>query len=109
MRIAITGATGLLGRNLLFEILKNNLRNLDNLQIFILGRSHEGCSLNQRLSDIILNDGLEYIASSKASHNQLLSAITAIPFDLTLNNLGISGNDNHRDGQFIHHDPRSTR
>ena len=33
MRIVITGATGLLGRNLLFEIIKQDLNNLDDLEI----------------------------------------------------------------------------
>jgi nucleoside-diphosphate-sugar epimerase len=38
MRVALTGATGFLGRNLLFEIVKRNLQALDRLQVVVLGR-----------------------------------------------------------------------
>ena len=62
MRIAITGATGLLGRNLLFEIIKQNLDNLDTLEIFVLGREKNNLNIEQRIEDIILNDGLLYFA-----------------------------------------------
>lgn len=38
MKIAITGATGLLGRNVLFEFLKQHIAQLDMLEVIVLGR-----------------------------------------------------------------------
>ena len=45
MRIALTGVTGLLGRNLLFEFIRQHEHDLDNLEIFILGRNGREKSL----------------------------------------------------------------
>ena len=96
MRIALTGATGLLGRNLLFEIIKQNLSHLDDIEIIVLGRSHKTASINDRIKDIIINDGIHYIEISPQNKNlinKILERIIPIPFDLTKDDLGISEDD----------------
>ena len=67
MRVALTGATGLLGRNLLFEIVKRNLHALDRLQVVVLGRRWRGQRLKDRVRDILLTDGSQYIGLSEES------------------------------------------
>lgn len=100
MRIVITGATGLLGRNLLFEILKQNIKNLNNLnnlEILILGRSYKDAPLGVRLEKIIKDDGYDYIDQNSKTREDLakeaLERIIPIPFDLVKDDLGISPND----------------
>ncbi len=61
MRFLLDGTTGLLGRNLLFEIIKQNLNNLDNIEIIILGKESGGICLECRMDEIILNDGFDYL------------------------------------------------
>lgn len=94
MRIAITGATGLLGRNLLFEIIKQKFDNLENIELLILGRSHPTTSLHDRILDILIYDGLDYLDIEQNQRKKALAkinaAITPIPFDLAQDNLGIS-------------------
>ncbi|MCS7003956.1 MAG: SDR family oxidoreductase [Cytophagales bacterium] len=58
--IAITGATGLVGRHLIFEIIQQNLHQLENIRLFILGRNNEKHSLEQRFTDIIASEGFSY-------------------------------------------------
>ena len=62
MRVAITGVTGLIGRNLLFEIIKQNINSLDKLEIVILGRSKNNMSIKERIEKIICEDGLSYLS-----------------------------------------------
>lgn len=38
MRVVVTGATGLLGRNFVFEVIKQNIHRLDQVEIILLGR-----------------------------------------------------------------------
>lgn len=97
MRIAMTGATGLLGRNLLFEILKQNLNGLDDLEILILGRSQKTAPLEERIDRILVEDGYPYIGIDGQGNNEiknkLNSCITPVSFDLTVDGLGISEAD----------------
>lgn len=94
MRIALTGATGLLGRNLLFEILKQNLDKLDNLEILVLGRPQNELPLTERLDNIIVNDGFDYIDVAPENRSALKKkidrSIVPISFDLVHDGLGIS-------------------
>ncbi len=62
-RIAITGVTGLVGRNLLFEIIKQNISNLDKLEIFVLGRHSKSADIRERIFNILKDDGVYYISS----------------------------------------------
>ena len=45
----MTGATSLLGRNLLFEIIKQNINDLDKLEIIVLGKEKNGKNLSRRI------------------------------------------------------------
>lgn len=94
MRIALTGATGLLGRNLLFEILKQNLGKLDDLEILVLGRPQNELPLNERLGTMIAEDGFDYIDVPQAERPELKKkidqCIIPISFDLVHDKLGIS-------------------
>lgn len=92
-RYILTGGTGLLGRNLLFEILKQNIDNLENTTIFFLGRESEFFPLRQRVKEIIRNDGIYYLGVKPDNlqlFEKILNSIKPIGFDLTQNNLGLS-------------------
>ncbi|OGC21984.1 hypothetical protein A2291_07395 [candidate division WOR-1 bacterium RIFOXYB2_FULL_42_35] len=97
MRIVITGATGLLGRNLLFEIIKRNLSRLDDLEIIVLGRAKRNCLLRERFEDILIHDGLDYLGitleGSLGLVEKIKEIIIPIPCDLASNKLGISPDD----------------
>lgn len=94
MRIAITGATGLLGRNLLFEIIKQNLSSLDELELIVFGRQSHNRSLESRIIEIIKKDGLDYLGTEASKSEDLLSdlkkVIIPVEFDLTKKDLSIS-------------------
>ncbi len=49
MRVAITGATGVVGRHLLFELIKQHTGRLDRLEVLVLGRGDAGASLRERM------------------------------------------------------------
>jgi nucleoside-diphosphate-sugar epimerase len=78
LNYVITGATGLLGRNLLFEILKNHLDNLSDINIFILGRSNKQQNLKQRIMQIIENDGIHYLALQSPQYSELESVFNDV-------------------------------
>lgn len=82
----LTGATGSLGRNLLFEILKQNLSQLSALHIIILGRDQDHYPLKKRIMDIIENDGVHYLALEQEEYESYTSSfekiITCIHFEL---------------------------
>jgi len=93
LRIAITGATGLLGRNLLFEIIKQNLRNLDELELFILGRNARDMNIAGRVRQIAMDDGLSYLSLDKKKAESIerfvKDGIKCIYMNLTEDKLGI--------------------
>jgi len=97
MRIALTGATGLLGRNLLFEVLKQNLSKLEDLEILVLGRPQKGCPLSERLDYILANDGYYYLDINPSESPELIKKINRclipVSFDLVLDDLGLSPRD----------------
>lgn len=97
MRIVITGATGLIGRNLLFEVIKQNLGSLDELEIVILGRGARGADIRQRISEIIMNDGLEYMSLKDQDVGKLekfcKTGIRGMNMTLEGDGLGISPDD----------------
>src|SRR5687768_498092 len=86
MRVALTGATGFLGRHLLFEIIKRNLAEVDRLEILVLGRSDGELPLRQRMQEVVLRDGLDYLGlagdGSPDIVEGILHAITPVPLDL---------------------------
>ncbi|MCX5680526.1 MAG: SDR family oxidoreductase [Candidatus Omnitrophica bacterium] len=97
IRIAITGATGLLGRNLLFEYIKQQVSNLDGIEIFVLGRGKDDLEIKGRFEDILLTDGLLYIYGDRSQTDRIRdyneSRIKYINMDLSIDGLGISQED----------------
>ncbi|SIT09741.1 Male sterility protein [Zobellia uliginosa] len=88
---ALTGVTGHLGRHVFFEIIKDHLDNLDTLEIFILGRASYDQSLSERIEDILLNDGMDYLSMSPNNFPLILSFlrtnIRCINIDLSTDEL----------------------
>ncbi|MFA4858288.1 MAG: SDR family oxidoreductase [Candidatus Margulisiibacteriota bacterium] len=97
MRFVITGATGLLGRNLLFEILKQNLNCLDDLEVFVLGRRYGRSSVGKYVENILVPDGYDYIGLKDKSpidlRSRISSCIIPMSFDLNDENLGMLSDD----------------
>ncbi len=95
--IAITGATGLLGRNILFEYLKQYQSDLNNISIILLGRDSKKSSLKERVKEIFLNDGRFYldIEDEKISIflDYLNKKVIYININLEKNELDISSRD----------------
>ena len=85
MNVLLTGATGLLGRNILFELLKQNIYQKTNYHITVIGRSKGERSLRDRIFDIIRNDGIDYLSipASDYSEGMLSSYISFIDCDLS--------------------------
>ncbi len=100
LKIAITGATGLLGRNLLFEIIKQNLDRLDSLEIIALGRNKNSADIQHRIRDIILNDGLSYFSDDKSAVARIkdycATGIKTVYADLDKDKLGLDRGDFNR-------------
>lgn len=95
MRVAITGATGFVGRNLLFEIVRQHLTQLDSLEILVLGRAATAAELFDRVRGMFWEDGFEYVDPPSWLHldRALSRAIRCIPCDLSQRRLDISPGD----------------
>jgi len=100
LRVAVTGATGVLGRNLLFELIKRHRDDLDSLEVLVLGRSRRGRDVRRRAEDAVLSDGLPYVrgaptdADAKPSADALgafcRANVRGIPMDLDREDLGLT-------------------
>lgn len=92
---ALTGATGLIGSNLVWEIVKNNLDRLDQIRILWLGRSSTEDTLMQRITQMVETQGWQYFSSNydQTLVEQVCSIISPIEMDLRLPKLGISQED----------------
>jgi nucleoside-diphosphate-sugar epimerase len=88
---AITGATGLLGSNLLWELLKNHQDDFDSVRVVVLGRSDETGSLRRRIERAFANDGVHYVFGGNAKNGAraALERIVCIDADLRAASLGI--------------------
>ncbi|OGC04518.1 hypothetical protein A3H38_02305 [candidate division WOR-1 bacterium RIFCSPLOWO2_02_FULL_46_20] len=93
MRIAITGATGLLGRHLLFEVLEKNFDQLENLEVILFGRPQNGISLKDRFDHIVSEGIADYLKGGKEDREEIKKRVDKrlvfIPFDLTRYKLGL--------------------
>jgi nucleoside-diphosphate-sugar epimerase len=78
----VTGGTGLLGNNLILEIIKNNIENLDNIRILWFGRSARQ-TLKERIKNLILTHGWQYINffCDEVLMDKILSVIIPIELD----------------------------
>jgi len=74
----LTGATGLLGRNLLFEIIKQHFHDLTGINIFLLGRHSKEHNLATRIFNIIQNDGIDYLSISREQFDDLCATFASI-------------------------------
>lgn len=79
-RYLITGATGILGTNFICEILKQNLNNLPNIEIYIIGRSKNSISLKQRIKLSLESNGQFYIFGKKVSQSVLSKLLKRFHF-----------------------------
>ncbi|HHT9121782.1 MAG TPA: SDR family oxidoreductase [Candidatus Wunengus sp. YC63] len=98
MRIAITGATSLLGRNLLFEIIKQNINDLDKLEIIVLGKEKYGKNLSRRIIDIFEEEGRPLFPKAQipAIQEYFAHRIECVDMCLDREDLGISQGDVQR-------------
>ncbi len=80
--------------NLLWEIIKNNISQLENIEIFILGRSKNGKSLSLRIEEKLKKDGVYYISSEKTQQEKVLKLFNVfcrfIEFDFVETNERVS-------------------
>jgi len=97
MRVAITGATGVLGRNLLFELIKRRISCLDSLEIFVLGRGNGAADGHSRVRRMILRDGLAYLAAGRGASREIMrfveQRIRSVEADLNRPQLGVRRED----------------
>ena len=61
---ALTGVTGLVGSHLLFEIIKQNVHQLNRTRILLLGRDEEEGSLRERVAEIFRQGGYSYLGDA---------------------------------------------
>ena len=99
LRIVITGVTGLLGRNLLFEIIKQNLNNIKDIEIFLLGRQVGNVDIRNRMFDILTSDGKEYLDVGDKKWQEIIRCfgknIKPVEMDLNEDKLRLS-NENFK-------------
>jgi len=92
--IAITGVTGLLGRNILFEYLKQYKNNLINLNLLLFGRDYENILFKDRIKNILLEDGRFYLDLDENELIQVINfldkRVTYVYLDFEKNNIGLS-------------------
>ena len=97
MRVAMTGATGLLGRNLLFELVKRHLGRLEDLEVFVLGRPKRPLRLHDRMEKMLFQDGLAYFSLAPAGTPSLRRwwrrHVTCLEMDLDQARLGLQPDD----------------
>lgn len=91
MVVAITGITGLLGRNILFELLRQHRQRLQELKVFAFGKAQGGKSLQARILDMMREDGAYYLGTADIS--PFADRVTAIGWQLEEEGLGISSED----------------
>ncbi len=84
MRVAITGGTGFLGRNLIAEFAKRSFLDGFSLHLVMLGRSRHGVPLRERVRAHLLDDALAYLGARPDARKyleDLASRIQFIEFD----------------------------
>jgi nucleoside-diphosphate-sugar epimerase len=94
MRIALTGATGLLGRNLLYEFIKQHIDRLDDLAIVVLGRDKASQPIGDRVQAMVMEDGIPYLSVRGSQVDEIRdfikSKVAFVDMDLGQDALGIS-------------------
>jgi len=94
MRVAITGASGVVGRNLVFEFIKQHMGKLGWLELVLLGRPNGHGSFRERMRDVILDDGLAYVSGGRDARRELerycAEGVRYVEMDLESEGLGLS-------------------
>jgi nucleoside-diphosphate-sugar epimerase len=90
--IAITGTTGLLGRNFLFELAKKYFNSGEQIEIILLGRSNNANDHATRIFDILCEDGSLYCGLDSPSKIKdfFSECVRFVEMDLRSADLGIS-------------------
>jgi nucleoside-diphosphate-sugar epimerase len=97
MRIAMTGATGLLAGNLLLEFIKNYKDNLNQLSFILFGRDSKTASFKQRIIGFLESDLIDYLADDNFDFQTALdwvdSNIRFVHYKLEFPDLELSEED----------------
>jgi len=97
INIALTGVTGLLGSNILFEIIKTFYLNKQAYHIYLFGRSSKGISFESRIKKELLSTGLIYIFGKESSDDEIiqefLNNFSFIYYALQEDKLGLTQDD----------------
>lgn len=95
--LALTGSTGLLGRNILFELIKDGIRSGKAHQIWLLGRPNGDLTLEGRVREMLREDGSSYLGIEKETLEKhledVLNNLHFIHMDENKSDLGISPQD----------------
>lgn len=89
MIIVINGATSLVGRNLLIELILGHINNLDELNLIILGRKQNYVSLRERIIGILNYEGI-FESIMEDIIRFIGEKVIFIDIDLSKDNLDIS-------------------
>lgn len=74
VRFVLTGVTGLLGRNLMFEIIKNHRNSLEKLVLVVIGRPSKSESLFLRVKRILEEELLDYMGN-RDCHSSIIDVL----------------------------------
>ena len=91
MVVALTGATGLLGSNILFELFRQYRDHPDQLTVWILGRPSKDHTLRERMKLLLTTDGCHYLGTSDLA--PFLERIRTVDCYLDRPELGITPRD----------------
>jgi nucleoside-diphosphate-sugar epimerase len=95
MRVAMTGPTSLLGRNLLFELFAQNIGQLAHLDLFLLGRDKPDTPLRERVKEMFAPMSPDYFSQADMDviFEYLDHRACFIDIDLQQEKLGLSESD----------------
>ena len=96
IRIAVTGVTGLIGRNIFYEYIRQNIADLGKLHVFLLGREQGGVSFRARVMADLLVDGADYCGIAHGARELEDFAgkrVHFIEMDLYFDGIGIAAQD----------------
>lgn len=97
MKFIITGITGLVGRNLLLEIIKNNYKNFNDIEIIALGKNTDSNPLKNRILKILSIELEEYLSDSSFNSSEFIkdiqNQIKCVHIDLSKPNLALDEQD----------------
>jgi thioester reductase-like protein len=95
MRIAMTGPTSLLGRNVLYELFAQYINHLDQLDLLLLGRDKPETPLRERVKEMFAPMVPDYFSALQLEtiYHYLDHRVRCIDIDLQQDGLGVSEAD----------------